>query len=80
MAKSYIQVYRDIFGEDLKKSTYKMESHSFSFNSRMGKSICSRCGLVYLKNPFTEWSVNMGCNSSDHSSYQIKRKLTGFGY
>lgn len=78
MAKSYSQTYKDIFGEDLKRENYKLEPHSFQFNSRIGKSVCKSCGLVYLKNEFSEWSVKMGCNSSDHPSYQSKRKLTGW--
>lgn len=73
-----MSLYRTLFGEDQKKEPYKLEHHSFEFNSRVGKSVCKKCGLVYLKNEFTEWSVRMGCNSSDHSQYQSKRKLTGF--
>jgi len=75
--KSYAQAYKDIFGEDLKRDNYKLEGHSFEFNSRIGKSVCKRCGLVYLKNSFTEWSVKMGCLSSDHPQYENKRKSTG---
>lgn len=76
--KSYKDSYKELFGEELKRESYKLVPHSFSFISRVGKSVCSRCGLVYLKNDFSEWSVKMGCNSSDHPSYQSKRKLTGF--
>lgn len=72
---SYSKAYKDIFGEDFKKESYKLINHSFEFNSRIGKSVCKSCGLIYLKNEFSEWSVRMGCMSSDHSSYESKRKI-----
>jgi len=75
---NYAQNYKSLFGENLKRETYKLENHSFEFKSRIGKSVCTRYGLVYLKNEFTEWSVRMGCNSNLHPSYEQKRKLTGF--
>jgi len=66
--------YKAIFGEDLKKDTYKMIGHSFKLSSRFGKSVCSNCGLVSLRNEFTDWSIRMGCMSSDHPQYEIARK------
>ena len=32
--------------------------------------VCSRCGLVYLKNAATAWCVQKGCNAADHLGYQ----------
>lgn len=75
--KSYKDSYKEVFGEDLKREPYKFVGHSFRMVSRIGKSVCTNCGLVCLKNEFTEWSVKMGCNSSDHPSFESKRKLTG---
>lgn len=66
--------YKAIFGEDLKKEQYKMIGHSFKLNSRIGKSVCSNCGLVSLRNEFTDWSVRMGCMSSEHPQYEAARK------
>ncbi len=68
------ETYREIFGEELKKEAYKMIGHSFKLSSRAGKSICSNCGLVSLRNDFTDWSVRMGCMSSDHPQYEAARK------
>ena len=68
------ETYRAIFGEDLKKEAYKMVGHSFKFNKKIGKSVCSNCGLLALRNDFTDWSVRMGCLSSDHPQYESVRK------
>lgn len=71
------ETYRAVFGEELKKEPYKMMAHSFKFNKRIGKQVCSTCGLVALRNAFTDWSVRMGCLSSDHPQYDSARsKLT----
>jgi hypothetical protein len=72
--KSMKDTYRDIFGEDMKKEPYKMVGHSFDFNKRIGKQVCKSCGLVNLRNNFTEWSIRMGCMSSDHPSYESARQ------
>jgi hypothetical protein len=74
MGNKFHQTYKDLFGDDYQKETYRLEPHSFYFNKRIGKSVCSYCGLVYLKNPLTEWSVRMGCLSSEHPQYESKRK------
>jgi hypothetical protein len=68
------ETYRAIFGEELKKESYKMIGHSFRLNSRIGKSVCDNCGLVALRNDFTNWSVRMGCMASDHTQYESARK------
>ena len=68
-------LYKKIFGEELKKEPYKLVPHSFQQNTRIGKSMCKSCGLVQLRNPFTDWSIRMGCMSSDHPNYQQMRKL-----
>ena len=77
MFRSFTTVYKEVFGEEFKKDTYKMQEHSFVFSGRCGKSICSRCGLVALKNEFTSFSIDKGCFSELHPQYQTKRKLTG---
>lgn len=73
------ETYKAIFGEEHKKEPYKMVAHSFVFSSRMGKSLCSRCGLVLLRNEFTEWSIKMGCLSSEHPQYeQVRKRFSRF--
>ena len=68
------ETYRAIFGEEMQKEPYKLIGHSFEFNKRIGKSVCKNCGLVSLRNDFTDWSVRMGCMSSDHPSYESMRR------
>ncbi len=78
MSKSFSTTYKEIFKEDYQKDTYKMQEHSFVFYSKAGKSICTKCGLLALKNEFSRWSIDKGCFSDVHPQYQTKRKLTGF--
>lgn len=68
--------YKAIFGEELRRDPYKMEEHAFITNSRIGKGVCRKCGLVALNNEFTQWSIRMGCNSEEHPSYQSKRRIS----
>lgn len=39
--------------------------------------ICNKCGLLYLRNRFTDWSIKKGCNSEDHPEYLSERRNTG---
>lgn len=51
---------------------YRPEPHAFT--SRIVNYLyCSRCGLIMLRNDFTQWCVKMGCNYSDHPQYKAKR-------
>jgi hypothetical protein len=54
---------------------YKYEAHNFSLRVG-GKQWCVKCGLVGLRNDFTDWAVRTGCNYKDHSSYANKRYST----
>ena len=58
--------------------TYSFEAHK---PRKLCKSIpwlyCSHCGLLYLKNSITKWSIKMGCNHSYHNQYKyMLKKLT----
>ena len=74
----YNEVYKAIFNEERKQETYSLQPHSFHFNKRIGKQVCKSCGLVMLRNRFSDWSVQKGCLSELHSDYQRMRKSTGF--
>lgn len=52
---------------------FKLEPHHFKSVKRMNWQICVHCGLVALKNDFTEWAMKQGCNYRDHTQYQNKR-------
>ena len=48
------------------KEPYLYVPHIFRTPKRGGKAICQRCGLVALKNPLTQWSIEKGCYFEDH--------------
>jgi hypothetical protein len=72
------QLYETLFKEKYRKETYKFEAHSFIQNSRIGKPVCSSCGLIALNNSFTRFSIDKGCLSELHPSYEKERVKTGF--
>jgi hypothetical protein len=51
---------------------YTYEQHSFT-KSIHNYKYCSKCGIVALKNSFTEWAIKKGCNSEDHPEYKTAR-------
>lgn len=53
--------------------TYKMVGHSWSPLKGVGKNYCTNCGLVALRNQFTDFCVDKGCNYDVHSSYKSAR-------
>lgn len=51
---------------------YKFEHHSW--NSKIGHwPVCQKCGLIMMKNAFSDWAVRMGCNNRDHPQYDAVR-------
>jgi hypothetical protein len=56
---------------------FKIEPHNMELNKRIGRSVCKHCGLVALHNPFSQWSVRMGCNSREHPDYERQRAQAG---
>lgn len=55
--------------------SFKHENHSFEKRKNMSWVVCASCGLVYINNSFTAWSVRMGCNANEHPDYErAKRK------
>lgn len=58
-----------------KEEVYKMEPHNFSWHI-MHWPVCVNCGLIMMKNPFSEWAQKVGCLNKLHPSYESKRGLT----
>lgn len=57
-------------------SEFKVQPHRFHKFRVLPWPVCE-CGLIYLKNPFTQWCVEHGCNHEEHPSYAaVKRKYT----
>lgn len=58
---------------------YQADPHHFvpmGKKSRVPYLYCVSCGLINMKNEFSEWAVRMGCNHKDHPSYENKRGIT----
>lgn len=55
---------------------FEVEPHRFIKYKVLPWPICVHCGLIYLKNDFTDWAVKHGCTNTEHPSYQTKRKVT----
>jgi hypothetical protein len=55
---------------------FVMEPHNFS-----GKichwSVCVKCGLIRLRNDFTQWAIRKGCNNEDHPDHARQRAQAG---
>jgi hypothetical protein len=43
----------------------------------LSRLVCRHCGLVALRNKFSDWSVRMGCNSAEHPDYGRQRMMAG---
>ncbi len=56
---------------------YVYEPHSWGNLKGITWAICKYCGLLRLKNEFSEWCAKMGCNASDHPQYKSMRKKAG---
>jgi hypothetical protein len=59
------------------KEPYSYEPHKWGDLKGIGRAYCQHCGLVRLKNEFSEWAVKMGCNNKDHPQYKAMRKKSG---
>lgn len=55
-----------------KRQPYKLEPHAFAPSKKLPWLRCKRCGLLTLRNEFTEWCIRMGCNASDHPEYAAR--------
>lgn len=59
------------------KEPYKMEPHNFNMRLRGSAYIyCGKCGLIMMRNDFSQWFQKMGCNAADHPSYASQRAKT----
>lgn len=48
---------------------YEYESHHWKRMKGIGYDRCIRCGLLALKNPFSQWCIKMGCDHTAHPRY-----------
>jgi len=54
---------------------YKFEAHHFEKRKRIQWQVCSKCGLIALRNDFTRWAIKKGCNNEDHPEFARRRRL-----
>lgn len=55
-----------------KQEEYQMEPHSWG--AKIGHwPVCQKCGLIMMKNAFSEWAVRVGCMNALHPSYESVR-------
>lgn len=54
--------------------SYVYEPHKPGKRKGIPWPVCCYCGLVYLNNEFTRWSVKKGCNSREHPGYEAQRR------
>jgi hypothetical protein len=57
--------------------SYVNEPHFMERSRVLARLVCKHCGLVALRNKFSEWSVKMGCNSAEHPDYARQRSMAG---
>lgn len=56
---------------------YTFEPHHFVHVRFMSYPLCTKCGLVFLKNALTAWSVKKGCDARLHPDFKAQvRKHT----
>ena len=52
-----------------------MEQHSFNKKiNGLPYLICSKCGLISLKNEFSRWCIQQGCDYQSHPQFLSKKK------
>jgi hypothetical protein len=71
---NWITISNDDLENEIK---YKFESHSPKKIKGIPWLVCNTCGLLYLRNPFTNWAIRVGCYSDYHSEYNKMRSVSG---
>lgn len=62
--------------EPIPEIRYEMEPHApVKLYKSIPWPVCKKCGLVYLKNDFTQWAIRKGCLNEYHPEY--KRAMRG---
>lgn len=52
---------------------FQVNPHKFCKRKYVPWLVCQGCGLIALRNPFSEWCVKMGCDYEDHPDFKNKR-------
>lgn len=52
---------------------WQVEPHQWVKFKGIGRVRCVKCGLLALRNRFTEFCIKMGCDHSEHPRYNHER-------
>lgn len=56
---------------------YQYEPHNFSGRTPGNAYVhCVKCGLIMMKNGFSQWAQKVGCNAKYHPSYATQMAKT----
>ncbi len=58
------------FNEISDEEKYTFENHTPIKYKNFPWLVCKHCGLVYLRNRFSQWAVRMGCNNRYHPNHK----------
>ncbi len=62
---------------DKAPQTYSAEPHAWKQVRFFSWPVCKYCGLILLRNPFTKWCSEKGCNYKLHQGYLHQRNQAG---
>lgn len=68
--------FNDTYFDD-DRDEYKYVAHCGKKEKVLPWLVCQRCGLIYLKNAFTHWSIDKGCKYDSHPSFRKERAKKG---
>lgn len=57
--------------------SYTMEPHRWKPMKGISRDRCVKCGLLALRNKFSEWCARMGCEHAEHPAYKRQRDTLG---
>jgi hypothetical protein len=55
---------------------FEIEPHHWVKLGRLPWNYCVKCGLVSLKNKFTQWAIKYGCDNESHPQYEQMKRST----
>lgn len=56
---------------------YEYDPHKWIKCTAIGRDRCTKCGLLALRNKFTNWCIKMGCDNANHARYTYERNTCG---
>ncbi len=60
--------------EAYNRRAYRLVPHHFGTRKRMPWPVCKSCGLISLRNRFSQWCEKMGCEHERHPEYASRAR------